>query len=71
MSAVRKVQLISLGLAAIAGLAAAVPVAADSYSVDSSTFVSGSTSGVCASTTLQAQQNGAYLFNQTVTQCVP
>jgi hypothetical protein len=70
MSLVRKVQLVSAALG-FACVAAAMPVAADSYSVNSSTSVSGSTSGACASTSLQAQDNGASIVDQSVSQCAP
>jgi len=46
-------------------------VAADSYSVSSSSSGSVDTSGVCASTSLQVQQNGSDVVNQSAGQCVP
>jgi len=46
-------------------------VAADSYSVTSGTSVDGSGTGVCASTSLQVQQNGNDVVNQSESKCAP
>jgi len=45
--------------------------AADSYSVSSSSSGSVDTGGACASTSLQVQQNGSDVVNQSAGQCVP
>ena len=64
-----------LAAAAVAGLAAlgagVTHVAADSYSLSSSSSGSVDGSGACASTSLQVQQNGSDVVNQSVGQCAP
>jgi hypothetical protein len=46
-------------------------VAADSYSVSTTTSGGVDSSGACASTSLQVQQNGSDVVNQSAGRCAP
>jgi hypothetical protein len=65
-----KLIILSLGAAGLLGFGTST-VLADDYSVTSSTSVTASTTGVCASQSEQVQQNGQNIVNRTDGECAP
>jgi hypothetical protein len=62
----------AMAVAGLAALGAGVThAAADSYSASSSSSGSVDGNGACASTSLQVQQNGSDVVNQSAGQCAP